>query len=199
MTRMDDLLSAVFYRRACPAPETLGDYHLGRLAPGDRLAAALHLRECPHCTAELARYAASPRDEAGGVLAGLMGDVRNALASWVSRVAWAAPVAAPALTPALRGAPFPQRTYQTAGVQVILEVQPALSGYRRKRLLGKIEPPTAAIGADLWNAAEILDSLAVGRDGYFAFDRLRPGDYFLCLRGHEMEVWLDVHVAAQAD
>jgi len=174
MTRMDDLLSAVFYRRSCPAPETLGDYHLGRLAPGDRLAVALHLRECPHCTAELARYAASS-DETDGVLSGLVGEVRSALARLVSRVAWATPSADLALAPALRGAPSPQQTYQADGVRVILEVQPALSGYRRKRLLGKVEPSAAGIGADLWYGAEMLDSRTVGQDGYFTFDRLRPG------------------------
>ncbi len=194
MTRMDDLLSAVFYRRSCPQPETLGDYHLGRLAPGDRLAVALHLRECPHCTAELALYAG----ETGGSVGNLVDAARSALAGLVSRVTWASPAPDLALATALRGAPYAPQTYQTEGVQVILEVQPALSGYRRKRLLGKVEPFSGAIGADLWNETDLLDSLAVGRDGYFSFDRLRPGRYILCLRGNGTEVWLDVNVEARA-
>jgi len=194
MTRMDDLLSAVFYRRSCPQPETLGDYHLGHLASGDRLVVALHLRECPHCTAELALYAGETSDS----LADLLDVARNALANLVSRVAWAAPSAGQVLTPALRGAPYVPLRYQSAGVQIVLEVQPAISGYRRKRLLGKVEPFSGAIGADLWNETELLDSLAVGRDGYFAFDRLKPGKYFLCLRGNGAELWLDVNVEARA-
>lgn len=194
MTRMDDLLSAVFYRRSCPQPETLGDYHLGRLAPGERLALALHLRECPHCTAELALYAGETSDRVGD----LVDVARSVLANLVSRVAWATPSAGQALAPALRGAPYAPQTYQTEGVQVILEVQPAISGYRRKRLLGKVELFSGMIGADLWNETELLDSLAVGRDGYFAFDRLKPGKYFLCLRGNGAETWLDVHVEARA-
>jgi anti-sigma factor RsiW len=189
MGNIDDLLSAALYRRSCPAPDTLGDYYLGRLAPAQRLAAALHLRECQQCTAELALYTA-PEAEAASV----RGDVWAGLRAWVSRVSWLwpAPVATPA--PAVRGATPTQRVYEAEGWRVIVEVQPATSGYRRKRLIGKVESPAAPIGAELWSQDDILDSLLVDKRGYFAFDRLKPGAYFLCLRRNGIEIWFDVAV-----
>jgi anti-sigma factor RsiW len=192
---MDDLLSAVFYRRSCPPPETLGDYYLAHLAPGDRLTVALHLRECPHCTRELALYAAAER-KAVNASDGLLNAAQDALASLVGRVLWAAPVAA--AVSALRGTQPVPVAYAAAEIQVMLEVQPATSGYRRRRLVGKVEPPAAAVGVELWSQVDLLDSLLVDRSGYFAFDRLKPGAYILCLRRNGVEVWLEVDVAAQA-
>jgi hypothetical protein len=200
MKQIDDLLSAIFFRLSCPEPETLGDYYLGRLMPGQRLVVARHLRECPHCTRELALYAAPERGQEStlyaseSVLGGLLSTVKGGLQGLVGRVLWADPVPAALPVPALRGAAGGLLVYQAADVRVVLEVGPATGGYRRKRLLGQVEPRGAAIGAELWDGAELLDNIAVSRDSYFAFDRLKRGRYILCLRGNEREIWLEVDV-----
>jgi anti-sigma factor RsiW len=188
MTNFDDRLSALFYRRSCPAAEELGDYHLGRLPAGQRVVIARHLRDCPHCARELALYAA-PEPEASmtpvSVLAGL-----------VQRVFWATPATLAA--PALRGAEPAPQLYTSPELRVTLEVQAALSGYRRRRLVGMAEPAGGVIGVELWQQAELLDSLLADETGFFAFDRLRPGAYTLCVRQNGDEVWLEVIVTPAA-
>ncbi|MBM4459649.1 MAG: hypothetical protein FJ011_18120 [Chloroflexi bacterium] len=191
MTRMDELLSDVFYRRSCPQPEALGDYHLGRLSPADRLALALHLRECPHCTRELALYAASEQ-KASMSPADMWDRARNALTDLVDRVLWAAATPAVRPVPALRGGEAAVQLYAAEGVQIALDVQPATGGYRRRRLGGKVEPAGAPSGVELWSQSELLDSLLADESGYFAFDRLRPGTYFLCVRRNGAELWVEV-------
>jgi len=193
MTKIDDLLTAIFYRLSCPEPETLGDYHLRRLPPGERLVVARHLRDCPHCARELEMYA-SPDEEAEGALDGVLSPSKDRLRGLISRVLWATPSASNRLVPALRGGPYAQRVYQAEGVQIVLEVQPATSGYRRHRLLGQVEPISIVTEVELWHESEVLESSAVGDGGYFSFDRLKPGAYTLCLHGDEMEIWQEVVV-----
>ena len=182
---IDDLLTAIFYRLSCPEPETLSDYHLRRLSPGERLVVARHLRDCPHCARELEMYA-SPDEEPEGALDQLRG--------LISRVLWATPSTSGWLAPALRGDPYAQRLYQAEGVQIALEVQPAISGYRRQRLLGQVEPVNMVTEVELCHESEVIESSAVDDEGYFSFDRLKPGAYTLCLRGEEMEIWQEVEV-----
>ena len=47
-------LLAALYRKQCPAPQQLGDYHLGYLSAAEQTAVQAHLKRCPHCRAELA-------------------------------------------------------------------------------------------------------------------------------------------------
>jgi anti-sigma factor RsiW len=162
----------------------LGDYYLGRLPAGQRLAVAQHLRHCPHCTQELASYAEEDEEAAGGPMAWL----RRA----VSRVRWA--VTAPALlpTPAVRGVPYAQQAYQADDIQIVIEVSPARVGYRRLDLMGQVQPAEAADDVELWNAdtASAVATQPVNDLGYFEFRQLLPGPYFLCLRAGETETWV---------
>jgi len=189
MTRIEKLLSSVFYRLSCPKPETLGDYHLGQLPAGEQLVVARHLRDCPHCARELETYAAATDAEAENILERLPGLVR--------RVLWATPAADVPSAVALRGDIHAQRVYQAGDVQLVLEIQPATSGYRRQHLLAKIEAgetPRTYTEVELWREAELLESCVVDDEGSFSFDRLKPGAYTLCLRGHGTEVWVETDV-----
>ena len=112
----------------------------------------------------------------------------------ISRVMWATPSASARLAPALRGDPYTQRIYQAEGVQIALDVQPATSGYHRQRLLGQVEPVNMITEAELWHESEVLASSSVDDEGFFSFDRLKPGTYTLCLHSDEMEVWQEVPV-----
>jgi hypothetical protein len=96
---------------------------------------------------------ASPDEEAEGVLGRLRG--------LISRVRWAAPAAGTSLAPALRGAPYAQHAYQAADVQIVLDIQPATSGYRRQRLLGQVKPAGMVTEAELWHEGKVLESGAL--------------------------------------
>lgn len=185
--RIDRLLLALFYRHSCPTPETLGDYYLGRLSPGQRLAVAQHLRYCPHCAEELSFYAEEEemQDKEAGKLTAWLHRL-------VSRVRWAVPAPELLPTPAVRGTPYTQQAYQTEDVQVIIEVSPARAGYRRLDLMGQIQPAEAANHVELWDADKTapIESQPVEEMGYFEFRKLSPGDYFLCLRAGETETWV---------
>jgi anti-sigma factor RsiW len=181
---IDRLLLTLFYRHSCPAPETLGDYYLGRLPPGQRLAIAQHLRLCPHCTQELSLYG----EENKGAVSAPMAWFHRA----VSRVRWA--LAAPELLPtlAVRGAPYAQQAYKADSIEIMIEISPARVGYRRLDLMGQIQPAEAANSVELWDAstASTVAIQPVDEMGYFEFRQLSPGNYFLCLRAGEAETWL---------
>lgn len=191
MTKLDELLSAVFYRRSCPTAETLGAYYLGRLEAAERLEVALHMRECPHCARELAFFGAD-EERAEESHVGFFEAIGQKAAGWVARVIWATP--APGMLPALRGGGASPRRYAAEGTEVMLEVQSALSGFRRHRLVGRVSPAARVIGVELWAHSGLLDSMAVAPTGFFAFDRLKPGPYFLCVRRNGVETWLEVAV-----
>jgi hypothetical protein len=222
MTGIDNLLSAVLYRRSCPDPEILGDYYQRRLAPGDRLAVALHLRLCSRCTADLAMYATSQDDEAGGASDGLFGADRNALGGLVSRVAWAIPRGRPtrqqtrgdalqtsqsyqlglvngaarisAEDKSLASVLPIQQIYQSEDIQVTLSIWSAINGYRKGAVLGTVSPPSTALGVELWNTVGLLRSSAVNCDGRVFFAQLEAGNYFLCSRQDSAEIWIETRV-----
>lgn len=54
---MDTALRALLYRQDCPDTMTLGDYALELLVPEEAGQTLQHLELCPHCRAELARFA----------------------------------------------------------------------------------------------------------------------------------------------
>jgi hypothetical protein len=57
LRRMTATLKATLYRHSCPPPEQLALYQLRLLPASAQLAMAKHVRECPHCTTELAELA----------------------------------------------------------------------------------------------------------------------------------------------
>jgi hypothetical protein len=56
---MDTALRTLLYRQDCPDTMVLGDYALGLLAAEAQAQTLQHLEMCPHCRAELARFADS--------------------------------------------------------------------------------------------------------------------------------------------
>ena len=56
---MDTTLRALLYRQDCPDTMTLGDYALGLLSAEAAGQTLHHVEHCPHCRAELARFANS--------------------------------------------------------------------------------------------------------------------------------------------
>jgi len=178
-SKAEEFLRSILFRASCPSEEELGNFYLDKLERGRHLAVALHLRECPHCAAELAMFAV-PEDEMG-----LFQDVK----SFLQRVLWARPSPTGSLAWA-RGA-LKHHSYTTEGVEVTLETDLERTGYQRYRLLGQIEPADVATTVELWQEEDIVAESPVDELGYFQFDRLQPVTYRLCLKGRGTEIWLD--------
>lgn len=56
---MNTALRVLLYRQDCPDTMTLGDYALGLLSAEEAGQTLQHLESCPHCRAEIARFADS--------------------------------------------------------------------------------------------------------------------------------------------
>ena len=180
---MDQFLQALFYRQSCPSADTLGDYHLGILPPGQRLAVAQHLRLCPHCDKEFSLYAMDDADT------GFMAQLQR----MANQVRWA--VAAPSPTPVpVRGAgdsAHTRRVFQSDGIEALITTRPAQTGYQRWNLMGRLQPVNAGKTVELWDEQQslLIDTQSVD-EGYFDFPQLRSGDYVLCLKADNVETWL---------
>jgi hypothetical protein len=183
---LDARLLNAFYRDACPTPEVLADYSLGRLTDVERLRVAAHVRSCPACSEELASVESWQVSEPPNLLTQL----REALA-----LAWLAhPVAQGSV--ALRGAGW-QGRFEQAGVVVTLSLHSgALTGRVRKRAATLAEPRAAYSPADQRAPGGSEQAWLLGREGSkacepivsqldergrFQFPALAPGEYDLLL------------------
>lgn len=178
---LDARLLNAFYRDACPTPEVLADYSLGRLTDVERLRVAAHVRNCPACSEELASVENWQVSEPPSLLTQL----REALA-----LAWLAhPVAQGSL--ALRGAGW-QGRFEQAGVVVTLSSHSgSLTGRVRRRAGVQASSAGPAPGVDQREQAWLLgreestegEPLVSPLDerGRFLFPALAPGEYDLLL------------------
>jgi hypothetical protein len=193
---LDARLLNAFYRNACPTPEVLADYGLGRLSDVERLRVAAHVRNCPACSEELASVESWDASEPPTLLAQL----REALA-----LAWLAHPVAQGRAP-LRGTGW-QGRFELEDVVVTLSSRAgALTGRMRRRAgspaesgaehseagtaaAGTVVTETAAgQGAQAWllGRTERADaeptSSPLDARGRFQFPALEPGEYDLLLR-----------------
>ena len=183
LDQLDNLLGTLFYRRSCPETETLGDYYMGLLPKGQRLVVAKHLQRCPHCSSELALYAPAEQSD------------ESWLDNLISRVRWAFPM--PDLQPAMRDRSvlYDQKTYHADDITVQLDISPAQFGYQRWDLIGELTTTEAIGRVTLWDGlddqrAEIESSPIDQEDGYFRFQQLKTGIYYLCFSNPPTEIWL---------
>jgi anti-sigma factor RsiW len=181
--RMQEILGAALYRASCPLPETLGDFYLNVLPPGQKLVMAKHLRECPHCARELEEYSiTSPED----ISLGVMEHLKEAITSVIEAL-----LIPPRLQPAaVRGRTAHQRFYRADDLNILLTFQPSAS--RRGTLTGVIIPRGAWSGdlaqrlaslagtqIGLFRQGEPMGSERVNELGHFVFEGILPGEYDL--------------------
>ncbi len=181
------VLRGVMYRAACPEPEVLGKFYLRELGIRERLRVARHLRQCPHCRAELARYKLSP-DERNAV-PGLWAQLQNAVTEIME---------ATQLTPqwqlaSVRG-PYARQEYQVGATKIVLEKQP--QGYGRVKLVGKVKAPEneremwKGHAVYLYAAARAIAQSHINARGFFFLEHLPPGKYELRVDLPGQEIWL---------
>ena len=142
LARLQNGLTARLYRITCPSPLELGEYHLQILPSSQMLVMAQHVRECPHCEAEVAQLENFLQDLTPGVKTGFLGAIRVLAARLVSGND-------PALRPALRGGSKGPLIFEADGVVITLDVQPGSSG--QASILGQL----AADEQDQWTGAKV--------------------------------------------
>jgi hypothetical protein len=174
--RMQEILGVVVYRASCPSPETLGDFYLNALSPGQKLVVAKHLRECPHCAQELKEYSITSPE---GISLGVMEHLKEAITSVIEPLL-IPPRPQPA---AVRGRTAHQRFYQADDLNIFIGFQPSTG--RRGTLSGAIIPPDqrltllAGTQIGLFRQDEPMGSEHVNELGHFVFEDISPGEYDL--------------------
>ena len=176
LARLQNGITARLYRITCPSPLELGEYHLQkyhiRILPSPQmLVIAQHVRECPHCEAEVAQLENFLKDLTADVKPGLT-PVRVLIARLLGGSGeGAAPM------PALRGEGKGPIILEAEGVVITLDVGPGADG--QVSILGQV----AADEQDQWTNALVelqqadippqttsLDDL-----GAFRLEAVRPG------------------------
>ena len=172
LARLQNGLTTHLYRITCPSPLELGEYHLRILPPPQMLVIAQHVRECPHCEAELAQLENFLTDLTPDRKPGLPEIVRVLVARLVDGSGeGAAPM------PALRGERKGPIILEAEGVVITLDVEPGSD--RQVSVLGQV----AADEQDQWTNALVelqqadRQPLTTSLDdlGAFRFEAVRPG------------------------
>ena len=136
-------LTARLYRITCPSPLELGEYHLRILTSPQMLVIAQHVRECPHCEAEVAQLENFLKD--------LTMDVKPAptpVRVLVARLLGGTGEGA-APMPALRGVQKGPIILEAEGVVITLDVESGADG--PVSILGQV----AADDQDQWTNASV--------------------------------------------
>jgi hypothetical protein len=171
LARLQNGLTARLYRITCPSPLELGEYHLRILTSPQMLVIAQHVRECPHCEAEVAQLENFLQD--------LTTDVKPALTPvrvLIARLLGGSGEGA-APMPALRGEGKGPIIMEAEGMVITLDVEPGADG--QISILGQV----AADDQDQWTNASVelqqgdRQPVATSLDdlGAFRFQAVRPG------------------------
>lgn len=165
-------LTVTLYRRDCPPALTLSEYQVGLLSTAESRTIARHLRQCPHCLAELQRLTTYLDEVAPSLDIEPTLRLRERARILVARLVENLPSvdgigglftgAAPALA-GVRGDAGAHLVYAVEDVQVIIDVQTDAQQPAHRVLLGLLlgitEPQQ--IMAQLWPAEE---PVAIGQD-----------------------------------
>lgn len=192
MTELEDRLTAALYRANCPDTMELGEYYLGMISETRAAFVEQHLKECPHCSREVAQL--------DGFLAQVKSDLEYSTVErvkiWIARRVpdLTAGVGDPAPAFALRGADDEADSarsliFEAGDAQLMIEVQDEPGDTGRKTIIGLvigIDP--AGIEARLWREGQPLSTTTIDDLGNFTFTDLESARYELILSGPGAEI-----------
>lgn len=173
---VDSNLFTTFYRESCPTPEVLSDFVLKRLSAPEHLRVAAHIRQCEHCTAEVA----SVSDLEDTTPASLLKFLNQALALALILH----PMQQNRVLDPVRGKSWQER-FERDLLLVTVSTQPSgVTGRMRRR----DHPPEADCSGEAWlfpptttTESEVYQS-EIDSQGRFYFATVPPGEYTLLLR-----------------
>jgi hypothetical protein len=188
MADLEKQLTERLYRAFCPDPLALSEYAAGRAKSARSREIRRHLKQCPHCSRELAQwkeFSAAVSEDLKEPAAGLA----NALDVWIARLIPAFPFSPDAPAMAVRGEDAGLRRYQAGQAQLALEVQEDLEGSGNFAIVGLVTGiATTALRAYLWQAGRLVAETSIDELGNLAFSGLAPGVYELILGGETVEI-----------
>ena len=173
LARLQNRLTSRLYRINCPSSLELGEYHLHMLPASQMLMIGQHVRECPHCTRELAQLEEFFLGDLVPMENSLLGQAKVLIARLVGGSAGdSTPTFA-----ALRGEAKGPITLEADGIVIVLDIQPTNEG--RVNILGQV----AADNQDQWTGAlvelrqenELQSSTTVDDLGAFHSEGIMPG------------------------
>ena len=143
-----NILTSRLYRISCPSAAELGEFHLRMLSSNRMLVISQHLRECPHCVREIEQLkgflnALSPVSKGN-----LLQQTKRLIAQLASGRGRSGAVGEPSF--ALRGEEKGPLTFESEGVVIVLDIQPANEG--KVNILGQV----AADDQDDWTGATVI-------------------------------------------
>jgi hypothetical protein len=171
LDRFQKRLTHQIYRITCPTPMELGEYHLRNLPAPQRLVIAQHLRECPHCTQEIARL-----EEFLGEFTPPMTILETAKVL-VAKMVGGRGEGTLTASPALRGEVKGPLTLEANGIVIVLDMQPTRDG--TLQILGQVaaddQGQWTGAAVDLKQEHEIPLSTTVDDLGTFQLEGILPG------------------------
>lgn len=184
LAQLQNRLAAQLYRLTCPTSIELGDYLLDLLPGSQSQLIAKHLRECPHCTKEIAQLKDYIMDLSPAAKPGLLDQARVIIARMIGGIQpgelLSGQLGGAALAPAyatLRGGDQGPITLQADGILIILEIEPAAEG--RIAVIGQLasdeQDSWIAAKVELFENGELLASDSLSDIGAFRFEGILPG------------------------
>jgi hypothetical protein len=170
----------------------LGEYYLGMISETRAAFVEQHLKECPHCSREVAQL--------DGFLAQVKSDLEYSTVErvkiWIARRVpdLTAGVGDPAPAFALRGADDEADSarsliFEAGDAQLMIEVQDEPGDTGRKTIIGLvIGIYPAGIEARLWREGQPLSTTTIDDLGNFTFTDLESARYELILSGPGAEI-----------
>jgi hypothetical protein len=178
------------YRITCPSPLELGEYHLRILPSPQVLVIAQHVRECPHCEAEVAQLESYLSDLT--VPTSYLQKIKVLVAQLISQGGSDQKSGAPSMTPTLAGLrgeedePF---IYQADNVRIMIEVQDDVEQMGLKTLLGLVTGlESNNFTIQVSQEGQVIATSSVDEIGNFMISHLEPSDYALILTGPNIEI-----------
>lgn len=204
LAHLEGRLTAWLYRLTCPSALDLGEYHLGLLSSEQARAVREHLRECPHCSREVAQLESYLSALAPSLEPNPLGQALDRVQVWVARLIGGSAPRAPALAPAmagLRGQEQAPLTYQAGDLQVLIEIQQDPDQPAHNVILGLIVGlgESQRLEAGLWHGGQRVMTVPVDELGNFVLPRVPPAIYELILSGPTTEIHIqELHVGGGA-
>lgn len=190
LARFQKGLRRQLYRSLCPSPMELGEYRLGYLNAGAARTVQQHLAGCPHCRAEIGKFAKSSGEWA--LQPDLLDPVRRLIAQLMSGGTATQVPGVPPLVPAfggLRGDDEEPLIYQADGIRIVIEVQDDVEQMGFKTLLGLVTGlETNELTIQVSQGDQVVTTTSVDEIGNFIISHLSPGHYTLILTGPNMEI-----------
>jgi len=189
-SRLQNNLKAKLYRRSCPTPMELGDYHLGLFSRPQALMVAQHIRECPLCRREVAELEEYLQDLAPQP--DLLEPIRALIARLVSETVADEESDHLSFAPAfegLRGDEDEPFIYQAGNVRVVIEVQDDIEQMGRKILLGLVTGSESnKFTIQVSQEGQNIATDSVDEIGNFVISHLIPGHYQLIFSSTNTEI-----------